>query len=84
MAKKEIILVQEPEWIHWALCAVYTPNPHEKGIWTSQMWMKRAISTNQSKENYFNVHFTQCLKYPPLLGQKLVHLVPKMTIKSLL
>ena len=32
MAKKENILVQEPEGIPWALYAVYTPNPWKRDL----------------------------------------------------
>ena len=32
MAKKEIILVQEPEGFPWALYAVYTPNPWKRDL----------------------------------------------------
>ena len=50
MAKKEIILVQEPEGIPWALCAVYTPNPWKKGSELLKCGGKEQFLTiNQSK-----------------------------------
>ena len=48
MAKKEIILVQEPEGIPWALYAVYTPNPWKKGLDLSNVEEKSNFN-NQSK-----------------------------------
>ena len=61
MAKKEIILVQEPEGIPWALYAVYTPNPWKKGPDFSNVEEKSNFN-NQSKLQKLIVHLPSVWK----------------------